>query len=62
VPGYPVTPLLFLVPVAAVLVLLAIDGPQRAAISLGVVALGVPVDLVLARRRGLDSGRGVEGQ
>jgi APA family basic amino acid/polyamine antiporter len=62
VPGYPVTPLLFLVPVAAVLVLMAIDGPERAAISLGVVALGVPVELALARRRGLDSGRGVEGQ
>ncbi|HWE38120.1 MAG TPA: amino acid permease [Isosphaeraceae bacterium] len=62
VPGYPVTPLLFLVPVAAVLALLALSGPERAAISLGVVALGVPVDLVLARRRGLDSGRVADGQ
>lgn len=62
IPGYPVTPLIFLVPVAGVLVLLAISGPERAAISLGVVALGLPVEWLARRRRGLDIERAPERQ
>ena len=52
VPGYPVTPLLFLVPVAPVLVLLALDRPAHALLGVGVVALGLPVfHLAFPRRR-----------
>ena len=42
-PGYPITPLLFLIPIGAVLVLLAMENPQRSALGVAVVALGVPV-------------------
>jgi APA family basic amino acid/polyamine antiporter len=42
-PGYPITPLLFLLPIAVVLVLLAMDNPKRAALGVAVVALGIPV-------------------
>lgn len=50
-PGYPVTPLLFLMPVAFLLVLLVLDNPVRSLLGVGVVALGVPV-YALAFRRG----------
>jgi APA family basic amino acid/polyamine antiporter len=49
-PGYPVTPLLFLIPVAFLLVLLAVDNPARALGGVGVVALGVPVYGLVFRR------------
>src|SRR5690606_31455154 len=39
-PGYPITPLAFLAPVVALLVLLATGSPARSAAGLGVVALG----------------------
>jgi basic amino acid/polyamine antiporter, APA family len=42
-PGYPITPLLFLVPVAALLVLLLMNNAIRSLLGLGIVALGVPV-------------------
>jgi APA family basic amino acid/polyamine antiporter len=48
-PGYPVTPLLFLIPVAVLLVLLAASDPLRASIGVGVVLLGVPVYRLLFR-------------
>ena len=49
IPGYPVAPLLFLVPVLIVIVLQTLRDPLRAAIGLGVVAVGLPVSgLVLA--------------
>jgi APA family basic amino acid/polyamine antiporter len=51
VPGYPVTPLLFLVPIAVLLVLLA-AGDRRGLYGLGVVLLGLPVYQVALARRG----------
>jgi APA family basic amino acid/polyamine antiporter len=52
IPGYPISPWLFLVPVLAVLALQILGNPLRAAIGLSVVALGVPVStLALAHRR-----------
>jgi APA family basic amino acid/polyamine antiporter len=52
VPGYPVTPLLFLVPTAGLLVLLLAGGPRQPLLGAGIVALGIPIyQLVLARRR-----------
>jgi len=48
--GYPVTPVLFLVMVAGLLVLLAGNNPVRAALGVGIVALGVPVYLLVFRR------------
>jgi APA family basic amino acid/polyamine antiporter len=50
VPGYPLTPLAFLVPIAGLLVLLAADRPWNAALGMGVVALGLPVYGVVTRR------------
>jgi basic amino acid/polyamine antiporter, APA family len=48
--GYPVTPVLFLVLVAVLLLLLAGHNPLRAALGVGIVALGVPVYLIAFRR------------
>ena len=42
-PGYPVTPLFFLLLVAVLLVLLAASRPIQAALGAGIVALGIPV-------------------
>jgi APA family basic amino acid/polyamine antiporter len=56
-PWYPVTPLLFLVPVAFLLVLLALDDPPRALLGTAVVALGLPVYWLSFRR-----GRPAPGQ
>jgi len=50
-PGYPVTPVFFLVLVAGMLFLLAGHNPVEAAKGVGIVALGVPV-YYLAFRRG----------
>lgn len=49
-PFYPLTPLLFLTSVALVLVLLAGGRPREAALGVAVVALGVPVYFLFARR------------
>ena len=49
--GYPVTPVLFLVLVAVLLVLLGGHNPLQAALGVGIVALGVPVYLIVFRRR-----------
>ena len=50
-PGYPVTPLIFLVLVAVLLLLLAGHNPLQAALGAGIVGLGLPVYLVAFRRR-----------
>ena len=42
-PGYPVSPLLFLVPILAVIVLRILGDPVHSSIGLLVVVLGVPV-------------------
>lgn len=47
--GYPVTPVLFLVLVALLLFLLAANNPVRAALGVGIVALGIPVYLLFFR-------------
>jgi len=53
--GYPVTPVLFLVLVAVLLLLLAGHNPLRAALGVGIVALGVPVYLLVFRRPSVPS-------
>ena len=55
VPGYPVTPLLFVASAAAIVLNTIVAQPGRAAIGLGVVLLGSPVYLVW-RRRGAPAG------
>ncbi len=49
-PGYPVTPVIFLVLVAGLLFLLAGHSPMQAALGTGIVALGIPVYFVAFRR------------
>lgn len=50
-PGYPVTPILFLLMIVCLLVLIAGDKPKQAFLGLGVVALGLPVYLFLFRNK-----------
>jgi APA family basic amino acid/polyamine antiporter len=50
-PLYPLTPLLFLLPVALLLVLLTLDNSLRALLGVGVVAQGIPVYHLLFRKR-----------
>jgi APA family basic amino acid/polyamine antiporter len=50
IPGYPLTPLLFLIPVAGLLVLLALDSPAQSLLGAGVVVAGVPVYYLVFRR------------
>jgi APA family basic amino acid/polyamine antiporter len=57
-PGYPITPLLFLLPIAVVLVLLAMDNPTRAALGVAVVALGILVYGLFFRDRIANEKRG----
>ena len=42
-PGYPVTPVLFILSAAAIVINTIVTQPERAAVGLGMVALGVPV-------------------
>lgn len=51
IPGYPLTPFLFLTLVIVLLVLLGGHDPKQAALGVGVVALGVPVYLFAFRRK-----------
>jgi APA family basic amino acid/polyamine antiporter len=51
IPGYPLTPLLFLTLVAVLLVLLGGHDPKQAALGVAVVAFGVPVYLLAFRRK-----------
>lgn len=50
-PGYPVTPVIFLVKIAVLLVLMGRDKPKQALLGVGVVALGLPVYLFLFRNK-----------
>jgi APA family basic amino acid/polyamine antiporter len=50
-PGYPVTPAIFLILVALLLLLLAGNRPLQAALGVGIVALGLPVYWLAFRRR-----------
>jgi APA family basic amino acid/polyamine antiporter len=52
-PGYPFTPLFFLILVALLLVLLAASSPKQAALGTLVVALGLPVYFLLFRGKNL---------
>ena len=49
-PGYPVTPIVFLVMIAVLLVLLAGNNPTQAFLGVAVVSLGLPVYLFLYRK------------
>ncbi len=56
-PGYPVTPLLFLVPVLIVIVLRIVGDPVHSLTGLFVVVLGIPVSgLMPSGRRPADAG------
>ncbi|HEV2862253.1 MAG TPA: amino acid permease [Pyrinomonadaceae bacterium] len=50
-PGYPLTPLFFLILVALLLLLLGANSPLQALLGTCVVALGLPVYFILFRRR-----------
>jgi len=50
-PGYPVTPVVFLLLIALLLFLLGGNNPQQAIMGAGVVALGLPVYYLLFRGR-----------
>jgi basic amino acid/polyamine antiporter, APA family len=50
-PGYPVTPIIFLLLLAVMLFLLAMGQPVRSFLGVAVVALGIPVYYFLFRRR-----------
>jgi APA family basic amino acid/polyamine antiporter len=47
-PGYPVTPMLFILLVAAVVVLVAINRPVQALAGCIVVLLGIPAHVIFA--------------
>jgi APA family basic amino acid/polyamine antiporter len=55
-PGYPVTPILFLVMIVCLLFLIASDKPKQAFLGLWVVALGLPVYLFVFRNKRLMEG------
>jgi basic amino acid/polyamine antiporter, APA family len=50
VPGYPLTPILFIVAAAAIVISTIVDQPKQAAIGIGVVLLGAPAYLVWRAR------------
>jgi APA family basic amino acid/polyamine antiporter len=58
-PGYPVTPVVFLIMIVFLLVLLGGNNPMQAFLGVAVVALGFPVYLFLFRNKRLGA-RGVE--
>jgi len=59
-PGYPVTPIVFLVLVTLLLVLLAGNNPKQAFLGVGVVLLGLPFYYLVFRRKELS--KKVEGR
>jgi APA family basic amino acid/polyamine antiporter len=50
-PGYPLTPIVFLLLLAVMLFLLAAGQPKQSFLGMGVVLLGVPVYYLLFRRK-----------
>jgi APA family basic amino acid/polyamine antiporter len=50
-PGYPVTPIIFLLLIGALLFLLGSNSPKQSFLGVGVVALGIPVYYFLFTRR-----------
>ncbi|CAN5803242.1 amino acid permease [soil metagenome] len=50
-PGYPLTPLVFLLLIFLLLVLLGSNNPRQSLLGLGVVAMGLPAYYLLFRRR-----------
>ena len=52
-PGYPVTPIVFLVLIVFMLILLGVNNPMQAFLGVVVVALGLPVYLFLFRNKRL---------
>lgn len=50
-PGYPVTPIIFLLLVTLLLFLLGSNSPKQAFMGVGVVTLGIPVYYLMFRRR-----------
>jgi basic amino acid/polyamine antiporter, APA family len=50
-PGYPLTPIVFLLLILLLLILLAVNNPGQALLGLCVVALGLPIYRLLFRRR-----------
>lgn len=59
-PGYPVTPIVFLVMIALTLLLLGADKPMHASLGVAVTGLGFPVYLLLFRSKRLVEGRTTE--
>jgi APA family basic amino acid/polyamine antiporter len=55
-PGYPLTPLLFLILVVVMLTLLAGHNPLQAALGAGIVGLGAPAYFFTVRRRSTSEG------
>ena len=54
-PGYPVTPVVFLVLIVVLLVLMGTDKPKQALLGVAVVSLGLPFYLLVFRHRGRTS-------
>lgn len=50
-PGYPVTPVVFLIMIVFMLVLLGSNNPKQASLGVAVVALGLPVYLLVFRNK-----------
>jgi APA family basic amino acid/polyamine antiporter len=55
-PGYPFTPIFYLVLTVVLLVLMASNNPKQAFLGVGVVALGIPVYYFYVRVRNVDAG------
>lgn len=51
VPGYPMTPLIFVLAAFALVVNVTVSTPKRASIGLGIIAVGLPAYQVWARKR-----------
>jgi APA family basic amino acid/polyamine antiporter len=56
-PGYPVTPIIFLLLLALLLSLLGSNNPKQALLGIGVVTLGIPVYYLLFHHSNLDRGK-----
>lgn len=51
VPGYPITPILFVLSAAVIVINTMIDNPQRAVIGIGATLSGVPIYMIWGRKR-----------